>query len=154
MTPELMVEATEEPADPGDKDNATPSVFKAAEALTKGLEIPLPPGHSFVDEHGKQRDRVRVRWWDKEATTYRLAAHLPDHRRERLPEDEIPAHARIAVGGEKPVLFGHYWMSGEPTPQSPNAACVDYSAGKGGRLTAYRWDCPGPLSARQFVSVG
>jgi hypothetical protein len=154
LTPELMVEATEEPADQSEKDNASPSVFKAVEALTKGLEIPLPPGRYFVDAHGTRRDRVRIRWWDEEAVTFRQAAHLPDHDRQGLPDDEIPAHARIKVSGDKPVFFGHYWMSGEPKWQSARAACVDYSAGKGGRLTAYRWDGRGPLSAGQFVSVG
>jgi hypothetical protein len=42
LTPELLIEATTEPEDPAEKDTAAPSIFKAVEALTKGLEIPLP----------------------------------------------------------------------------------------------------------------
>ena len=40
----------------------------------------------------------------------------------------------------KPVFFGHYWLTGEPVLQSPNALCLDYSAGKDGPLVAYRWE--------------
>lgn len=39
----------------------------------------------------------------------------------------------------KPVFFGHYWMQGAPVLQAEQMACVDYSAGKGGPLVAYRW---------------
>ena len=38
-----------------------------------------------------------------------------------------------------PVLFGHYWLTGVPSVLSTNAACVDYSVGKGGPIVAYRW---------------
>jgi hypothetical protein len=33
-------------------------------------------------------------------------------------------------------------------------ACVDYSAGKGGPLVAYRWDGEEELRNDRFVSVG
>ena len=36
---------------------------------------------------------------------------------------------------------------------TPKAACVDYSAGKGGQLVAYRWDGESDLDSRNFVSV-
>jgi len=36
LTRDLMVAATDEPEDEAEKDNATPSIFKAVEALTKG----------------------------------------------------------------------------------------------------------------------
>ena len=64
-----MVPATDEPEDETEKNNATPSIFKAVEALTKGIEIPFPAGHYFHDNDGNWRDRVRVRWWDEGATT-------------------------------------------------------------------------------------
>jgi hypothetical protein len=47
----LTVEATAEPADKAEKDYATPSFFKAVEALTKGIEIPLPVGYESVRTH-------------------------------------------------------------------------------------------------------
>jgi hypothetical protein len=150
----LLGPATREPADEAEKDNAEPSVFKAVEALTKGIEIPLPAGHTFRDKDGHERKRVRVRWWDAEATTYRTAAMLSASERERLPDTTIPAHARIGIDDGKPVFFGHYWLTGAPAILSPRAACVDYSAGKGGALVAYRWDGESALTNRHFVSVG
>jgi hypothetical protein len=38
-------------------------------------------------------------------------------------------------------------------PLAPNVACVDFSAGKGGMLVAYRWDGEAKLSAEKFVAV-
>lgn len=133
LTRDLMLPATDEPEDEAEKDNATPSIFKAVEALTKGIEIPLPAGHQFQDKYGIPRDRVRVRWWDENATTYRSAAMLSPAERAALPDLPIPEHAQIGVG-DKPVFFGHYWLNGTPSPQSDRAVCVDYRAGKGGTL--------------------
>ena len=145
LTRELMVAATDEPADEAEKDSATPSVFKAVECLTKGIEIPLPTGHVFQDKDGHTRSRVRVRWWDETATTYRAAAMLSAAECAALPDVAIPEHARVA-GSAKPLFFGHYWLTGRPTLQSSRRTCVDYSAGKGGPLVAYRFNgernCP------------
>jgi hypothetical protein len=77
-----------------------------------------------------------VRWWDEGATTYRSAAMLSTAERAALPDLPIPEHARLGVG-DKPVFFGHYWLTGLPSLQSDRAVCVDYSAGKGGPLVAY-----------------
>ncbi len=59
LTRELMPDATTEPEDKAEKDTPTPSVFKAVEALTKGIEIPLPGGRTFTDKYQIVRDRVR-----------------------------------------------------------------------------------------------
>ena len=150
LSRDLMIKATDEPGDEAEKDNAQASVFKAVEALTKGIEIPLPAGHSFQDKDGIRRKRVRVRWWDEAATTYQSAAILPGEVRKNLPEVAIPDHARIKHLPDKPVFFGHYWMTGTPAPLSRHAACVDYSAGKGGALVAYRWDGGTQLDAANF----
>ncbi len=139
LTRELMVAATDEPEDAAAKDNATPSIFKAVECLTKGIEIPLPDGHQFLDRDRHVRTRVRVRWWDATATTYRTAAMLSDAEREALPDSPIPPHARVEIDA-KPVFFGHYWLTGTPSIQASRAACVDYSAGRDGPLVAYRFD--------------
>ena len=50
-----------------------------------------------------------------------------------------------------PVFFGHYWNRGEPSPEAPNAVCLDYSAGRGEHLVAYRWNGDGPLNERGYV---
>jgi len=41
LTRDLIPAATIEPADESEKNNATPTIFKAVEALTKGIEIPF-----------------------------------------------------------------------------------------------------------------
>jgi diadenosine tetraphosphatase ApaH/serine/threonine PP2A family protein phosphatase len=152
LTRELMVAATDEPDDEAKKDDATPSIFKAVEALTKGIEVPLPPGHSFQDKDGHTRNRVRVRWWDERAVSYRTAAMLSSDEASALPNVPIPAHARIPLDA-RPVFFGHYWLTGEIALQSPRHACVDYSAGKGGPLVAYRYDGENVLAREKFVWV-
>lgn len=153
LTPELLIDAATEPHDPAEKDTAAPSVFKAVEALVKGLEIPLPSPHSFVDKDGNTRDRVRIRWWDTEAATYGDAALLPESDRAALTHLPLPAHARVTDEGGTPTFFGHYWMTGTPVLSSSTAVCVDYSAANKGPLVAYRWNRGEPLHADHFVTT-
>ncbi len=127
--------------------------FRTVEGLTKGLEIALPPGHEFVDKGGHRRRNVRVRWWDATADTYRKSALLGSvARADALPDLPIPDAARIGYAGAAPVFFGHYWWTGSPAPLADRVACVDYSAGVGGPLVAYRWDGESVLQAANFVS--
>jgi hypothetical protein len=65
----------------------------------------------------------------------------------------IPVAAKLGHDGDTPVFYGHYWWTGEPAPLAPRAACVDYSAGKGGPLVAYRWEGEPVLDRRGFVAV-
>lgn len=154
LTAGLMVQACQEPEDEAEKDTATPSVFKAIEAITKGIEIPLPAARTFVDKDGHRRSRVRTRWWDTNAVSYRQAALLEGQEREELPNDPIPEHVRIGHDGGKPTFIGHYWARGVPTVLSNKVACVDYSIGKGGKLVAYRWDGEQDLKQEKFHWVG
>ena len=127
--------------------------FCAVETLTKGIEVELPSGHEFVDKGGHRRHNVRVRWWDRSADTFRKSALIGSpERADALPDLPIPESARIGYAGDKPVFFGHYWWTGTPAPQADHVACVDYSAGVGGPLVAYRWDGESVLDARNFVS--
>jgi hypothetical protein len=153
LSKELIPAVTREPGDEPEKDSPEPSPFKAAEALTKGIEIPLPPGFSFKDKDGISRNRVRVRWWDGQAATYRQAALLNEGLREQLPDLPIPVHARLAYTCAKPVLFGHYWLTGQPELQSDYAACLDYSVALGGPLCAYQWDGETALNADHLCWV-
>ena len=153
LTRKILEPATREPENAAEKDSAEPTLFKAVEAVTKGLEIPLPEPHTFIDKDGTKRSRVRVRWWDPEAKDYPQAAMLDQAQREQLPRMPIPDHARIDVPTEKPIFFGHYWLTGGPQILAPHAACVDYSAGKGGALVAYRWDGEERLDSGKFVGV-
>ncbi len=145
MKLETMIRASREPDNEADKDTEEMTVFKAVEAVLKGVEVPLPSPCTFRDKDGHERDRVRVRWWDNDSTQYRQAAMLSAEERAAFPEDPVPAHALIGHDGGKPVFVGHYWLTGTPTLLSNKVACLDYSVAKGGKLVAYRWDGEGTL---------
>ncbi len=126
--------------------------YRAVEALLKGIEIPLPPGSSFRDKDGHERHSARVRWWDASAITYREAAFVPPESRGQLPEEAIPDWARVGYETEKPVFFGHYWLTGTPEIQSFKVACVDYSAGKANEpLVAYCFEGEPELNSSRFI---
>lgn len=150
----LLEAAVVEPPEQGTCSLANPSVFTAVEALTKGIEVSLPAPHTFQDKDGIVRSRVRVRWWDRAAIEYPQAALLDPERAAALPSVPIPVEARLDLDESKPLFFGHYWMQGVPEPLGPRVACVDYSAGKGGKLVAYRFDGEDALRKENFIWVG
>ncbi|MCC5976227.1 MAG: metallophosphoesterase [Rubellimicrobium sp.] len=119
-----------------------------AETLTKGPELQLPKGFGFTDKGGHHRQEVRVRWWQGGAETWRdIAISVPDSN--ALPDGLLPdaVAASIYPPGERPVFFGHYWLSGTPVLQRQNALCLDYSAGLDGPLVTYALgESAGPLS--------
>jgi hypothetical protein len=86
--------------------------WTAVEHSLKGPERELPPGEPYIDKDGNMRHSVRTAWWTE------------------------PAFLNL---GEPLTFIGHYWQVGEMRPLSPRVICVDYSAGKGGPLVAYRW---------------
>lgn len=109
----------------------------------------------FLDKDKVRRHEIRVKWWDRAATTYREAYLGPEKARTDIPDDPTEgAHLIEYSHAAKPVFLGHYWMSGTPAPLAENIACLDYSVAKpGGKLVAYRWGGEETLSAAQFVSV-
>jgi len=128
--------------------------WKAMEGLTKGLEIRLPEGHSFVDHTNTLRHDVRVRWWDPDARTFRQAALVDHEQRQQVPDLPMPEDfVPVPVEGS-PLFVGHYWMSGVPTLQSPKLACLDWGAALQGPLVAYRWDGEIELEERRLVQAG
>ena len=143
LTQELMVSASRPDS----------MQYRTVEGLTKGLEIDLPDGHSFLDKDETVRKNVRIRWWDADAVTYCDLALAPDELRERLPRLPIERDIRTLYDNTKPVFFGHYWMTGQPMAQTRTIACVDYSAGNGGPLVAYRWDGEDQLDNSNFTCV-
>jgi hypothetical protein len=135
---------TLDPADPA---------FSANEIVLKGPEAALPPGVSFRDSYGHVRMKTRVSWWDPEAVTFRRAAILDDETRLLLPDTPLPAGTCRESPCGRPVLFGHYWMRGEPVLLGPGAACLDFSVANGGVLAAYRHDGESVLDASRFAFV-
>lgn len=126
--------------------------FDAVEAILKGPEASLPNGLSFT-LGGELRHEARTRWWDANAVTFCQSAIVDAASRPLLPDTPIPAELRFGYQGDKPVFNGHYWMTGEPQLLAPRVACVDYSAGRGGPLVAYRWRGEQDLDSHHFVSA-
>jgi hypothetical protein len=112
--------------------------YDLVETVAKGPEARLPYPHSFEDKGGKDRHHVRVKWWNGDAKNWHQAAmSVPDIN--QLPDTPLPEDFLTIIypSGDKPVFFGHYWMSGEPELQSANALCLDYSAGTVGPIVTY-----------------
>src|SRR6056297_7836 len=130
---------------------------EAVDALLKGKELALPAGRSFPDHGGGgRRHRIRVRWWDSHATTYREAHFGPESVETHIPDDPVEGDHLVEYSHDDPPFFvGHYWLEGDPSPLAPNIACLDYSVAKeGGKLVAYRWDDGDvQLSRERFVAV-
>ncbi len=129
-----------------DRDRAD-ELFILAEQITKGPEHQLPDGWSFVDKDGETRHRVRLKWWNSAASTWRdIAISVPSV--DDLPDMALPQTlaAQTYPMDARPVFFGHYWLSGEPVLQARNALCLDYSAGGDGPLVTYELSgAAGPL---------
>ncbi len=133
--------------------------YRAAETLCKGPEIDLPPGVSFRDAGGHERTRCRLRWWADAPRLFRDAVAEPALSRVGglLGNAPYPADARPRDADPRPVLFGHYWLTGLPDLLSPSRGCLDFSVARDGVLCAYShdgepaldparltWACPEP----------
>jgi len=129
--------------------------FDIMDDLLKGKTIKLSNGGSFQDSGGVKRHYMRIRWWDRDASTYKAAFMGPPAALSHIEDDPIDGDHLIEYGHhEVPLFIGHYWMQGAPKPLTANIACVDYSiARKDGKLCAYRWDGESVLTADKFVCV-
>ncbi|MEZ5232865.1 MAG: metallophosphoesterase [Acidimicrobiales bacterium] len=133
----------------------------AVEVLLKGPELTLPGGAAYLDKEGTERTEARFAWWDPTAVTYRRAALIPADARTPagtplapLGDDPVPLLPAMPYRDPVPLFVGHYWRTGVPGPLGPQVACVDYSAGRGGPLVAYRWDGEPVLDPDRFVAFG
>ena len=140
-------------------------LYNAVEVLLKGPELSLEQYGlpAFLDKGGDPRRHARIRWWNSEGRTVRELAEIPPGSPQENG-DAYPAVADVSCDetilafeyrDTKPVLFGHYWRHWAPTPftdWTAKAACVDFSAGRGGPLVAYRWDGEDTLSDDKYVA--
>lgn len=158
LTPELLIDAN---------TNGT-AAFDAIEVVLKGPEASLG-GYSYEDKDGHTRDQGRVTWWDPEATTLRSGIRLADdwtivdpdgNRAEHLPDTPLPdwlSGITPSDPNRSPVLFGHYWFTAGANNEGlrvidAKAACLDFSAVKGGPLVAYRWSGETELTSDNLVA--
>ena len=140
-----------------DGTDAGHHTYAAIETILKGPEVSLD-GRVYLDKGGDERQHARRRWWDPDATTLRSAAMIPGDTKNLdgqpfapLPDDPLCDGFRT-YADVVPVIVGHYWETGERRVYGTKVACVDYSAGKGGPLVAYRWDGEPNLLNDHFVS--
>ena len=141
--------------------------FDAMEVVLKGPEAHLD-GYRYADKDGHERTWGRVTWWDAEATTLATGIRLskdwqiydPEGQPvDRLPETPLPdwlRHLTPTDANRTPVCFGHYWFREEDGLEviDGKAACVDFSAVKGGPLVAYRWSGESELTSDNIVGAG
>jgi len=135
--------------------------YGAVETLLKGPEIGLH-GHHYFDKGGIHRTKARAAWWDPSATDLRSAAVISEDTIvydadgqpiEHLPPIPLDDGAIPVYDDARPVFVGHYWETGKHELKAPNVACVDYSAGNGGPLVAYRWNKnDSELSDQNFIA--
>ena len=129
--------------------------FRAIETLLKGKEIPLPEGQSFLDKDNNKRDHIRIKFWERNAKTYKDLFMGPKDALKFIPDLALEDDYSVPYPtNEKPLFLGHYWMEGDIKPLTENIACIDYSVAKPeGKLVAYRWDGEQKIDTRKFVSV-
>lgn len=125
--------------------------------LTRGTDLSLPKGRTIKSKDGYKRSLFRTKFWADNPHTFEDVAFQPDP----LPEDVAalrlsPKDRQSLIyydADQLPVFFGHYWLQGKPKPLRKNVVCLDYSAVKYGRLTAYRFDGERALNESKFVWV-
>lgn len=141
-------------------------LYHSVETLLKGPEISLV-AHGLDPYHDKDnipRDKARLRWWNSAGRTLRDIAEVGGHFTTKdgapypeLPDLEVQGHDRSYVyTGTVPVFYGHYWRQGSPEhlhDWTEYTACVDFSAVKGGKLTAYRWSGESRINPEHFVAA-
>jgi hypothetical protein len=141
-------------------------LYRAVETLLKGPEISLVEHDQspYHDKDGIPRDNARVRWWNREARTLRDIAEMGGDFTTAtgkpyppLPHIDLSSIDRSYVySSEIPVVYGHYWRQGDPEhlhDWTDYTACVDFSAVKGGNLTAYRWSGEDRIQADHYVAA-
>lgn len=139
-------------------------LYSAIETLLKGPEISLVEHGQpkYQDKDGIARGSARMRWWNSGAATLREAAEMSSRFTTAAgapypPLPALPLRDRtqsFVYTGDVPVFYGHYWRQGCPAPVddfTDRTACVDFSAVKGGALTAYRWSGESRIRPDNYV---
>lgn len=143
-----------------DASNSTHQAYASIETLIKGPEVRIPDGLKFRDKGRHTRTNVRLKWWDESATKWSHLLPLDQTVVDRdgkvvdgLPDEPIPERLLRRNDSDVPVIFGHYWFEAPIAVTNPRALCVDYSAGTGGPLVAYRFDGEPELTLDKLVST-
>jgi len=130
--------------------------YEGIETLLKGVEYTLSEDLAIIDNYGKERTEVRIKWWLNQGDTVEhvalsiggsgLSENVKNHH---VPTEAFPGYAE----NQKPLFIGHYWLTVPPKRLAHNVACLDYSVANNGHLVAYRWDGEQQLTDAKFVSA-
>jgi hypothetical protein len=118
--------------------------WEAIEIVLKGIEVPLPDPHFFIDHTGTKRYKFRARWWEIPGNEV-LCSELVFPSNDQICALPVPVEARNKFqpynADARPVFFGHYFKPADSAqePEKTNVACLDHSAAISGPLVAYRW---------------
>lgn len=130
---------------------------RVMDRLTRGTQMPLPPGVEIRSGDGFTRRSFRTHFWCRNPETYGDVVFQPDNLPHGLEDRPLSDTERERLvwypETAAPLFVGHYWCKGVPALPRHNIACLDYSAVKYGRLVAYRWDGEERLDANSFVWV-
>lgn len=134
------------------------SLFTSINTLLKGPEMDLPKGCHFTDAEGVFRTRTRISWWiDPTKATFSELCFQPGVNIN--VNDNVAKEIKMRNfyrKNERPVFFGHYWLTGSPKLICDNVCCLDFSVAgykKNGHLVAYRFDNEQKLDKNKFVWV-
>jgi hypothetical protein len=141
-----------------DKDHP---LYLAVEILLKGPEIDLESLGlpEFLDKGDVKRSNARITWWLEH---HQESLHLFQGAGAiQLDAEQFnvvtKAMAPYAYSGQQPLFFGHYWQEHSDEMRhatyGKNAACVDFSAGKTGELTAYRYKVGQKIALEHYDKV-
>lgn len=129
---------------------------EALEILLKGIEVPLPHPHSFLDHTGAPRKNIRARWWEEVSGSAicRDLVFPPNGQIDCWPvaEEALPLFQPYASDAP-PVFFGHYFKPADSPahPERHNVACLDHSAATDGPLVAYRWKGEAIINPEHYI---
>jgi hypothetical protein len=139
----------------GEASNKQNKLYEIVEVVLKGKEIPLPPDYAFLDKDKNQRSEMRIKWWENPITTNvrdLSVIEMLDLPKRLIDRSQMKSLSYYSAD-EKPVFFGHYWLSGAPVLYRHNICCLDYSVAKKGLLVAYQYDGETTLKNDNFVFV-
>lgn len=134
------------------------SLFLPLSTVLKGPEMYLPMGEHFTDAEGVRRVKTRIAWWlNPNKADFRELSFQPGVSMNVKADVPSEVRSRNFYGeGERPVFFGHYWLTGLPKLIRDNVCCLDFSVAGyrgNGRLVAYRFDGEQKLDEGKFVWV-
>ena len=138
-----------------DAGDSNTRLYELLETLLKGREVALPKGLSFRDKDGHRRKEVRIKWWMNPKEVRLEEWSFAEDIEGRAKEQFEPSRnlENYYTKDEKPVFFGHYWLTGEPELERGNVCCLDYSIGNEEKLVAYRHEGEATLREDKFKWV-